>query len=205
MLTTIINWDNANSDVNIDVFDAFGAQIAASPVRGKGEKQKKLFTQIDKPGTYYIRVTAPTKADGTVYTMEAQWQEPPAVVVDAAAAAAVEEKPVVEEKPKHHASTPREPREPREKPAGETHPGARGVGVSARAASLMMYIDKGSAAGIHAGDSGIVLQGSRRRRSRRRRHVQGHQGHRRQQVRRLGVAALARQEQPRRDHTEPVT
>ena len=79
--TTLINWDNANSDINIDVFDAFGAQIAASPVRGKGEKQKKLFTQIDKPGTYFIRVTAPTRADGSVYTMEAQWQEPAAVAV----------------------------------------------------------------------------------------------------------------------------
>src|SRR5882757_5326149 len=81
VLTTLINWDNANSDANIDVFDAFGAQIAASPVRGKGEKNKKLFTQIDKPGTYYIRVTAPTRTDGTVYTMEAQWQEPAAVAV----------------------------------------------------------------------------------------------------------------------------
>ena len=50
-----------NSDINIDVFDAFGAQIAASPVRGKGEKQKKLFTQIDKPGTYFMRVTAPAQ------------------------------------------------------------------------------------------------------------------------------------------------
>src|SRR6478735_5443640 len=59
VLTTLINWDNADSDVNIDVFDAFGAQIAASPGRGKGEKQKKLFTQIDKPGTYFVRVTAP--------------------------------------------------------------------------------------------------------------------------------------------------
>src|SRR5437588_2077449 len=28
VLTTIINWDNANSDINVDVFDAFGAQIA---------------------------------------------------------------------------------------------------------------------------------------------------------------------------------
>src|SRR5512135_248455 len=57
VLTTIINWDNANSDVNVDVFDAFGAQIAASPVRGKGEKQKTLYVPIPQPGTYYIRVT----------------------------------------------------------------------------------------------------------------------------------------------------
>ena len=103
MLTTLINWDNANSDVNIDVFDAFGAQIAASPVRGKGEKNKKLFTQIDKPGTYYVRVTAPTSADGTVYTMEAQWQEPPAGRGDARSPPPPPEKPVEEKpaKPRH--------------------------------------------------------------------------------------------------------
>lgn len=156
VLTTIINWDNAGSDVNIDVFDAFGAQIAASPVRGKGEKQKKLFTQIDKPGTYYVRVTAPTKTDGTVYTMEAQWQEPPAVAVTAPPPRE-EPAPPPEEKPKHHAT--HEPREPREKPAGESIQ-ARVVSAYREGNSLMMYIDKGSAAGIKPGDSGQVLSGS---------------------------------------------
>jgi len=155
VLTTIINWDNSNSDVNIDVFDAFGAQIAASPVRGKGEKQKKLFTQIDKPGTYYVRVTAPTKTDGTVYTMEAQWQEPPAVAVTAPPPRE-EPAPPPEEKPKHHAT--HEPREPREKPVGESIQ-ARVVSSFREGGSLMMYIDKGSGAGIKPGDSGMVLQG----------------------------------------------
>ncbi len=156
VLTTLINWDNANSDVNIDVFDAFGAQIAASPVRGKGEKNKKLFTQIDKPGTYYIRVTAPTRTDGTVYTMEAQWQEPSAVVVTPPPPR--EDTPPPEEKPKHHA-TPHEPREPHEKPAGETIQ-ARVVSAYREGAALMLYIDKGSAAGIRPGDSGVVLSGA---------------------------------------------
>jgi hypothetical protein len=155
VLTTLINWDNANSDVNIDVFDAFGAQIAASPVRGKGEKNKKLFTQIDKPGTYYVRVTAPTKADGTVYTMEAQWQEPAAVAVTTPPPR--DEPPPPDEKPKHHAT--HEPREPREKPAGETIQ-ARVVSAYREGAALMMYIDKGSAAGIKPGDTGVVLSGS---------------------------------------------
>ena len=157
VLTTLINWDNANSDVNIDVFDAFGAQIAASPVRGKGEKNKKLFTQIDKPGTYYVRVTAPTKADGTVYTMEAQWQEPTAVAVTTPPPPREEPLPPPEEKPKHHAT--HEPREPREKPSGETIQ-ARVVSAYREGSSLMMYIDKGSAAGIKPGDSGVVLSGS---------------------------------------------
>lgn len=158
VLTTLINWDNANSDVNIDVFDAFGAQIAASPVRGKGEKQKKLFTQIDKPGIYYIRVTAPTRADGTVYTMEAQWEEPPPQVVAPTPAPAPAPEPVVEDKPKHRERV-REPREPRERPSGETVE-ARVVSVYREGANLMMYIDKGSAAGIRPGDTGSILDGS---------------------------------------------
>lgn len=155
VLTTLINWDNANSDVNIDVFDAFGAQIAASPVRGKGEKQKKLYTQIDKPGTYFVRVTAPARPDGTVYTMEAQWQEPPAVVATPVAPPPPE---VVEEKPRPR-HEPRPPRERPERPAGETIQ-ARVVSAYREGNNLMMYIDKGSSAGIKPGDSGTVLQGS---------------------------------------------
>jgi hypothetical protein len=155
VLTTLINWDNANSDVNIDVFDAFGAQIAASPVRGKGEKQKKLYTQIDKPGTYFVRVTAPGKPDGTVYTMEAQWTEPPPVAV--APPQPIPPPEPMEEKPRPR-HEPRPPREKPERPAGETIQ-ARIVGSYREGERLMLYIDKGSAAGIKAGDNGTVLQG----------------------------------------------
>src|SRR4051812_36961364 len=48
VLSSEIHWDSDASDVLVDVFDAFGAQIAASPVREKGAKEKKLLTQIDK-------------------------------------------------------------------------------------------------------------------------------------------------------------
>ena len=159
VLTTILNWDNANSDVNVDVFDAFGAQISASPVRGKGEKQKTLYTPIPKPGTYYVRVTAPTQVDGSVYTLEAQWQEPPPVVEAPAPAPALETPapPPPEEHAHHHAS--HEARQEREKPAGESIE-ARVVSAYREGSSLMMYIDKGSAAGIKPGDSGVVLQGA---------------------------------------------
>jgi hypothetical protein len=154
VLTTKINWDNDASDVRIDVYDEFGQEIAASPVRDKGTKQKKLLTQIDKPGIYFIRVTAPNKVDGTVYTMEAEWEEPPAVVVAPPPPPPPAE--VVEEKPraKHH-----EPREPREKPTGETVQ-ARVVNAYREGNTLMLNIDKGSAAGIRAGNSGVILQGA---------------------------------------------
>lgn len=158
VLTTVLNWDNAQSDLNVDVFDAFGAQISASPVRGKGETHKTLYTPIPQPGTYYVRVTAPSRADGTVYTMEAQWQEPPPVVAapPPAPEPMAETRPA-EEKPKHHAS--HEPRQEHEKPSGESIQ-ARVVSSFREGGSLMMYIDKGSAAGIKPGDTGNVLQGN---------------------------------------------
>ena len=157
VLTTKINWDNDASDVRIDVYDEFGQEIAASPVRDKGTKAKKLLTQIDKPGIYFIRVTAPTKTDGTVYTMEAEWDEPPPVVIQPPPPPPPQPE-VVEEKPhKHH--EPREPREPREKPTGETVQ-ARVVNAYREGNALLLNIDKGSAAGIHVGCTGNILQGA---------------------------------------------
>lgn len=158
VLTTVLNWDNANSDVNVDVFDAFGAQISASPVRGKGETHKTLYTPIPQPGTYYVRVTAPTRTDGSVYTLEAQWQETPPPVATPAPPPPPAPEPMTEEKPRHHEHVAHEPREPHEKPAGETIE-ARVVSAYREGANLMMYIDKGSAAGIRPGDTGVVLQG----------------------------------------------
>ncbi len=154
VLTTKINWDNDASDVRIDVYDEFGQEIAASPVRDKGTKAKKLLTQIDKPGIYFIRVTAPTKTDGTVYTMEAEWEEPPPVVI-APPPPPPPPQEVVEEKPHKH----REPREPREKPTGETVQ-ARVVNAYREGNALLLNIDKGSGAGIHVGCTGAVLQGA---------------------------------------------
>jgi hypothetical protein len=157
VLTVVLHWDNANSDLNIDVFDALGGQISASPVRGKGETQKTLYTPIPQAGTYYVRVTAPGKMDGSVYSMEAQWPEAPAVVV----APPPPPPPPVEEKPveEHHHHATHEPRPEHEKPSGESIE-ARVVSAYREGSALMMYIDKGSAAGIRAGDSGVVLQGS---------------------------------------------
>ncbi|HEX4457413.1 MAG TPA: T9SS type A sorting domain-containing protein [Polyangia bacterium] len=157
VLTTKINWDNDASDVRIDVYDEFGQEIAASPVRDKGTKAKKLLTQIDKPGIYFIRVTAPNKTDGTVYTMEAEWDEPPPVV-EAPPPPPPPPVEAVEEKPhKHH--EPREPREPREKPTGETVQ-ARVVNAYREGNALLLNLDKGSAAGIHVGCTGNILQGA---------------------------------------------
>jgi hypothetical protein len=159
VLSTLIHWDNDASDVMIDVFDEFGKQISASPVRNRGAKEKSLLTQIDKLGTYYIRVTAPAKGDGTVYTMEAKWEGVEVV-------AQVEtppppppprqqDDPPPPPKPRHQ---PREPKEPKPTGGGESVQG-RVVSAYREGPGLTLHIDKGAGAGVRVGMTGTVLMG----------------------------------------------
>src|SRR6185437_253813 len=143
-----------------DIFDAFGKQISASPVRNRGAKEKSLLTQIDRPGTYYVRVTAPTSSDGSVYTMEAKWDVPPPAPV---APPPPQPMPMAETPapppPRHRREhVEREPREPRERPAGETVEG-RIVSAYREGGGLTLQLDKGAEAGLRPGMTGTVLDG----------------------------------------------
>jgi len=161
VLNTILHWDSESSDVMVDVFDEFGKQISASPVRkDKQSKEKSLLTPIDRPGTYYVRITAPTKTDGTVYTVEAKWDEPVAEAPPPPPPPKAHLEPMPEEPPppKHVHHEPREPREPKEKPPAESVQG-RIVSAYREGPGLTLHIDKGSAAGLKTGMSGTVLAG----------------------------------------------
>lgn len=154
LLEVELHWDNANSDMSCDVFDGFGTQIATGPGLQPGAQVKKVTVQIDNMGTYFIRVQAPKKGDGSVYTLEAKWS------------GAVEEAPtpppVVEKDP---------PKEPVKKPPKEHHEhaskkfdpenGVQGRIVSSyrEGGSMVLHIDKGSAAGVKVGSFGTILDG----------------------------------------------
>jgi hypothetical protein len=155
VLNTVVHWDADSSDVQIDVFDELGRQISASPVRNRGAKEKSLLTQIDKPGVYYVRVTAPTKADATVYTMEAKWDAPAPVAVKEPPPAREHVEPVAEDPPPRHHHE-REPREPR---GGETVQG-RIVQAYLESGALTLHLDKGASAGLKPGMTGTVLSGA---------------------------------------------
>ncbi len=162
VLNTVVHWDSDSSDVMIDVFDEIGRQISASPVRNRNAKEKSLLTQIDKPGVYYVRVTAPTKTDATVYTMEAKWDAPPPpppVVVVVREPPPPREHPEPVDDPPHRPKTPREPREPRETKPGESVYG-RIVQAYLEAGTMTLYLDKGTAAGLKPGMTGAILQGA---------------------------------------------
>ena len=203
VLNDALDWDNAKSDIKIDVFDAFGKQIAASPVRGKGAKHKTLLTQIDKPGTY-LRSRRPRrrKTDGTRLhdggeVGGAAAGVPPPPPPPPRGAGAAEERAA-----KHRRHEPREPREPHAKPAGETVQ-ARVVSAYREGGGLKLQIDKGSAAGIQPRLTRAWCSRARpakiRSTAATSRVVQVH---RRQQVRRQSLAAIDRQEHPRGDHAE---
>jgi hypothetical protein len=152
VLATEIHWDNAKSDLMVDVFDEFGKQISASPTRAPGMTQKSLLTQIEHPGVYYIRISAAKPEDGTVYTMEAKWDSPETVATPAPPTPV----PVAPPTPRRHHDP--EPHEPKTQPSGETIQGHI-VSAYREAGQLTIHLDKGSSAGVRVGMSGTILSG----------------------------------------------
>lgn len=153
VLDAEIHWDSAKSDLMVDVFDEFGKQMSASPTRSPGSTQKQLLTSIEHVGVYYIRVTAPKPEDGSVYTLEAKWEEPTEIVQATT--------PIQPRTPLSPPVKPKRPREePKERPvaASETIQGHI-VNAYREGGQLVIHLDKGSAAGVKAGMSGTVLMG----------------------------------------------
>jgi len=150
-----LHWDNDKSDMNIDVFDAIGNQIANSPGPQPGAVQKKVAIPIESLGSYYLRVQAPKARDQSVYTLDVKW--------DGLVEAAPEPPP---EEPK--AEKPKKPKEPKvEKPKkansmeriAETGLQGRIVSSYKESGGMTLHIDKGSAAGVKAGQIGTILDG----------------------------------------------
>lgn len=158
IFTVDIKWDSAGSDLIVDVFDENGTNLTATPTRRKQETDKRLLTQIEKPGLYYVRVQAAGEKDATAYLLKPQWEEPKHAVAPPPPPPPKKEEP----KPvKHVEETPTPPPPP--------PPQAELDGVQARIVSsykeegspqVMLQIDKGSSAGVKVGTTGVVLEGS---------------------------------------------
>jgi len=157
VLATDIHWDNAKSDLMVDVFDEFGKQISASPTRAPGMTQKSLLTQIDHPGVYYIRISAPKPEDGTVYTMEAKWDSQEEVT-DLPPPPTPTPPPPTPTPPPPRPHVKRDPKPEVERPPMETIQGHI-VNAYREAGQLTIHIDKGSSAGVKVGMSGSILSG----------------------------------------------
>jgi len=148
-----IHWDNALTDLTIDVFDGIGVQIASSPPNS-GESVKHLSVPIQELGTYYIRVQAPKAGATSDYTVEAKW------TVEAPPPPPPVEEPAVDKAPKHKDKTPKPPK-PAKVRGGSPEGGLQGriVGAHAEGGGTVLYLDKGAAAGVKEGQNGWILDG----------------------------------------------
>lgn len=144
--------DNTGTDLDLDIFNSLGTQIGFSPGPAPN-KLKKLPVQLDEvPGTYFVRMTAHGPKDESDFSVICHWEEqviPP------------------EPGPK----PPKGPRPPRPpKPGPDPEPvtleakiekGTEGRILQSfrEGTKMVMFIDKGGAAGIRVGTEGTILEG----------------------------------------------
>ena len=155
-LTVDIRWENSQADIAIDAFDPSGAQIASSP-QNAGVPAKKLIVSIDNtPGTYYLRVQALTPKEGSEYTLNAHWEGS-----EGAKEPQVTDEPKPKPRPQHTEHTT--PPAPKPKKGGKfnVENGLQGRIVQQRKEGdgLVLFIDKGKAAGVSEGQNGSILEG----------------------------------------------
>lgn len=160
-LEVSLQWVNHSADLAVDAFDAKGTQIASSPLNN-GTTLKKMFVPIDAVGLYYLRVTALTPKAGSDYTLQAKWEVPTTPPPPAEGLLPPRDPRPHKAAPEHHEATgPRPP--PRRKGGGSPESGLQGRIVSAQKAKdegMVLYIDKGRAAGVAEGQNGWILEGS---------------------------------------------
>ena len=150
ILAVELHWDDPGSELDVDLFDAVGVQVAASPGGATGAQLKKIAYEVEQPGVYFIRVRAPRAKCASVYTVLARWEGGRAPAPEPV----VEKEPAPVEKPepvhhaKHHAHHDHEG-------------GVQGRIVSSyrEGGALILHLDKGSAARIKPGMSGTILEG----------------------------------------------
>ncbi len=150
-------WDDDQSNLDLDVYDAYGVNIGRSPPRMEGQSVKRILVQIKKTGVYYVRVRAPTEKDRSIYTLNVKWDGPP----------------VVAQKPPDPTPPPPNPTGNPPNPAGNNNQPPQPVSplndpnklqasiISAYrdGPGWVLYIDKGSSAKVRQGMSGQILDG----------------------------------------------
>ena len=155
-----LHWDEETANLNIDVYNEFGVNVGKSPRRIEGQSSKRVLLRIDDPGLYYVRVSGPTKADSSIYTMMVKYNGPvvaPAPAVAAAPAAAPAPAP---------AATAAAPA-PAPCPPGQNCPAPPDpnkvygsiVSILHDGSTTTLYLDKGSADQLRPGMMGTILDG----------------------------------------------
>ncbi len=163
-----VHWDDPSTELNVDLYDAFGENVAASPGKQR-EPQKTLLAQ-GQPGLYYVRIQ-PTPllkgtSPGTVYTMRLDWKGAPATKATAAAPAQVPppgaQVPPPGGVPPSAPAAPGAPGDPAANPKADDpmHPRCKVVqSYRDEDGSMVLFLDRGGAAGFKVGMTGTLLLG----------------------------------------------
>jgi hypothetical protein len=170
--TFILHWDEEAANLDIDVYDQFGSKIGKSPPKLEGQSIKKVLVHIDEAGLYYVKVSGPTKADSSIYTMEVKWKgkpvapPPPASGVAVAPSGAAVQPSGAAAAPCPTGMTCPPPGQPCP-PGAQCPPPAPDpnkvpaniVSVVHEGSTVTLYLDKGSSAGFRVGMQGTILDG----------------------------------------------
>lgn len=172
--TAQLNWDDPEADLAVDVYNAYGEQLAASPPRGPSTA-KKVLVQIPGPDKYYLRIQSIKGASD--YTCSLRWANGSGNSNVAITA------PPPQQVPPPGPNGGQVPNPVGPGPAGPpAGPGVPPVGAPVVAAlpdpadpnhprckivqsfrgedgKLILYIDKGSSVGIKSGMTGSILDG----------------------------------------------
>ena len=147
-------WDTEEANIDMDVYDAFGVNIGKSPPRLDGQSSRRVLVSITKAGTYYMRVMGKKESDKSIYTVDVKWNGPPPPVD----VPPTPKDPVVATGP----AVPPGPVAPELPPSLLTDPNkVLGNIISAYrdGGGWVLYIDRGSAQKVHAGQTGVILEG----------------------------------------------
>ncbi len=152
-----LHWDEEAANLDIDVYDKFGVNVGKSPRRIEGQSSKKVLLRIDSPGLYYVRVSGPTKADSSIYTMQVTYDGPKVAAAPAPAPSAA---------PAPAATAAAAPA-PAPCPPGQNCPAAPDpnkvygtiVSILHDGSTTTLYLDKGSADQLRPGMMGTILEG----------------------------------------------
>jgi hypothetical protein len=142
-----LHWDDEVADLDVDVYNTFGDAIGRSPPKMEGSTIKRVLVEVEKPGLYYVRVSAPSVRDSSIYTLQVRWSGPAAPIAQTA---------------RHAASAPATPPAPTGPVTLASDPSkVLGSIITAyrEGAGWVLYLDKGSADKIRPGISGQLLDG----------------------------------------------
>lgn len=154
-----LHWDEEAANLDIDVYDEFGVNIGKSPRRIEGQSSKKVLLRINDPGLYYVRVSGPTKADSSIYTMMVKYNGP---VVAAAAAPAPAPAPAAGAPAPAPAAAAPAPCPPGQSctPPDPNKVYGTVVSMVREGSTVTLYLDKGSADQLRPGMMGTILEGT---------------------------------------------